>query len=171
MFTVRALDLTPNPSFKELEGIKIPVVQFNDETTKINYRPPPNWKLSGGGNTLHLYPPGESHAWMKLILADKQTESVAPEALQATARQFLPQGFTNLVLAKLVPNPFTLNGHATYELIFTYSLFGSQDVASISLADRSDKKWLVLVVSASARDFDPIHAQAISSMFTWTKAP
>jgi len=51
-----ALDLTPITSYRELEGVRIPVISFEDGLRKVNWQPPDNWQLSGGGQQLNLYP-------------------------------------------------------------------------------------------------------------------
>jgi len=171
----RALDFTPIFSFREVDGVKIPVIQFDDEGTKISYKPPADWHPSGSGGTLCIYAPGIGDSWMKLVVVGKKTPetpaaaSVSGEELQAFARRFIPPGSKNIAFVKQGNNSFTLEGHASAEFIFTFSLYGNRDIASISLVDRSETTWMVMLVSSNTRDFGSIREQAISSMFSWRR--
>lgn len=172
----RALDLTPVPGFKELEGIKIPIVQFSDGKGKINYQPPGNWNLSGGGTELKLLPQEVDQASMRFVLVEKKAPdgqdpaSATAEDLQAWAMRFIPAGSKEVAFVSKTENPFMLEGHSTDEFVFTYSLYGSLETISISVADRSDKERMVVIISARTKDFDPIHKAGITSMFSWLPA-
>lgn len=175
MGTARALDLTPIPGFKELEGIKIPVVLFSDGAKKIQYMPIGDWHLSGGGKTLNLTPPDVDQASMRFMLIEKKAPeaqvaaSAAPEDLQAWAKQFIPPGAKHVTFVTKVPSPFTLEGHGSNEFIFTYALYGSGETISISIVDLSDTERMVVIISARTKDFEPIHKACIASMFSWER--
>jgi hypothetical protein len=167
-----ALDLTPRPAFRELEGQKIPVLQFSDALRKINYRPPSEWRPTGGGKAVQFDVPGSGQNSMKLMLVTKppgtpQAAELTAETVQAIARAVLPKGAENLMLTKETPSPFTLEGRPSLELTFSYLLFAQREVASIAVVDRSETEWFVLLVSARDSQFDTIHSEAVRSMFSW----
>lgn len=168
-----ALDLTPVPGFRELEGFRIRIVQFSDGTRKINYQPPGNWNLSGGGRELKLIPPDVDQASMRFVLVEKKAPgaldaaAAAAEDLQAWAMQFIPAGSKDVAFVSKTQNPFLLEGHSTDEFIFTYSLYGSRETISISVVDRTDTERMVVAISARTKDFEPIHKAGIASMFSW----
>ena len=63
-----ALDFTPQESWRSLEGVRIPLLLFNDPTGKIRYQPPGKWTYSGGGPAFTLYPPDTAEAFMKFSI-------------------------------------------------------------------------------------------------------
>lgn len=166
-----ALDLTPFETYKELEGMKIPLVQFSDAKGKVNYHPPGNWRLVGGGKSLSFVPPDADQALVKFIAIDKKPEPVpTSENLKAWAQQFIPEGSKDIAFANEIPSPFTLEGQASNEFIFTYVLSGRPETIAIAVCDLSDKERFVAIVSTQTKDFDAIHRQVISSLFSWMPA-
>lgn len=171
----QALDLTPISGFKDLDGVKIPIIEFVDGSAKINYKPPAGWRPSGGGDSLSIYPPGGDHSWMEFLLADRSpaggpaASTASGEEVEALARGFIPSGAKDIALVSKANNSFTLEGQPRTEFIFAFSSYGSRQVASISLVNRTETKWFVVVVSSHPKDFDSIREQAISSLFSWRR--
>lgn len=170
-----ALDLTPIPGVREMEGVKIPIVLFEDGARKISYQPPRGWNASGGGASLSFYAPGDGHGWLKLMTVNKKPGSDAaanntPEAWQAFSRQFLPKDAEEIALSKESVSPFTLEGRPSHQFTFTYLLAASRNTASIIVVDRNETQWLVILISADLPQFEAIQEQAVGSLFSWRVA-
>lgn len=170
-----ALDLTPTPAFRELEGARIPVLQFADGVRKFNYRPPMEWRWHGGGNMIQFDAPGRGQNLFKLLVINKPPGTptgteLSSATVLAIARAILPKDAENVRPTKETPTPFALEGRPSLELSFSYSLFGSSQAASVAVVDRSETQWFVVCVEAEAADFESIRTQAISSMFSWRAA-
>lgn len=170
-----ALDLTATPGFRELEGMKVPVLQFTDAARKLTYRPPADWRMSGGGSVLEFDAPGFGQNSMKLMVVKKPagypaTPELTAATVQAIARAVLPKDAEQLQQTRETPSPFTLEGRPSLELSFTYLRFSQRETASLAVVDRSETEWFVMMVEAREADFETVHTQAIRSMFSWRVA-
>lgn len=169
-----ALDLSPHLGFRELEGIKVPVVALMDGTAKVNFQPPAGWQLSGGPTLLHLTPPNP-----KEIIVHLRSDTVSlpdsamPEDLEKWCRKFLPALATQIVLASDVASPFTMRGLTSREFTFCYTYQGRRFTASVAVVDLSPSQRLSLIVVAYSENFKAAHASAVRSMFTfqWEDGP
>jgi hypothetical protein len=167
-----ALDLSPTPAFRELEGSRIPVLQFADGARVFTYRPPQDWRWHGGGNVLQFDAPGRGQNLFKLMLVAKPPGTPAePELSSATvlriARAVLPSNAENLRPTQETPTPFAMEGRPSLELTFSYALSSTSQMASVAVVDRSETQWFVLSVECDAADFATLRPQVISSMFSW----
>jgi hypothetical protein len=164
-----ALDLTPKESFRNQEGFKIPIVCFSGGARAVSWQPPPGWQLSGGGRTLSVFPPNVPLAYAKLEIT-AQRVATGSESPAQLARLHLPSDATEVSVAGERDNPFTLNGFASKEWIFSYVSQAQRFFTGIAMVDLDEKERLALVVSARATDFKSVHDEAIASMFTWKYA-
>jgi hypothetical protein len=167
-----ALDLTPLSAFKELEGMKIPVVQFTEARGKVNYQPPGNWRPIGRGKSIMLVPPDGDQSLVKFIAIDKKPPAApdanaVPDDLKTWAMQFIPQGSKDIAFVQEIPSPYSLEGQPSREFIFTYVLNGSMETISVSVSDLNDTERLVVIVATRTKDFETIRHQTISSLFSW----
>lgn len=169
-----ALDLTPHPATRELEGFPIPILQFRDGTRWINFQPPPTWASSGGRNELRFTPDENRDALMRLSLHELQPMAAAtPETqddLSKWARQFLPKEGADAAVAAVNASPFTLENRPSSEWIFRYKRAGTEWTHSIAVVQLNERQRLVLSLEARSAGFDALHTQAIASMFSWQPA-
>ncbi len=165
-----ALDLTPNPSFRELEGIKIPTVNFADGASKVTWQPPTDWRLSGGGNHLTLYPTQQIQAAVDLKVVDRKVAqvSVDPAEVAKWIVNFLPRDATEVTLGEEVTNPFMLRSAPCREIPVSYLSQNRRLSTSVSIVDLDERQSLMLVVTARQDDFATVRRQAIQSMFLWS---
>ncbi len=172
----RALDLTPNPDVRRgNEGPPIPVLQFTDGTKKITWPPPHDWIADGGGKSLSLTGPGNSGAWMRLLVVPIVKEdpqpvtdpAASPDDLQAWAKQYLPSGSQDVAFVKMVASPFMVCTHPSTEYIFNFARYGTRATISISAVDFSATERLVVIFSAPPDDFNKVRQTIIASMFNW----
>jgi len=174
--TVTALDLTPHSDFKYgNEGPPIPVLEFVDGAKKITWATPHEWLAEGGGRSLSLSAPGDTGAWMKLLVVPISKDAPEPvtdasastDDIQAWPRQYLPAGAQDVAFIKMVASPFTVCTHPATEYIFNYARYGSKQTVSIVAVEFSDTERLVVVYAANVKNFDQVRQAVIASMFTW----
>jgi len=168
----QALDLTPITSYRELEGVKIPVISFEDGQRKVNWQPPENWQISGGDRELNLYPNKLplAAAQLKLIphgAAQPPERTAALDSLLKWAMSFVPGDATGITFDHEVPNPFLLDGKPSRELTFKYVSDAKKCCTSVALVDLDARQSLALVITARAEDFERAYRAWTSSMFRW----
>jgi hypothetical protein len=166
----KALDLTPTEKFRDQEGFKIPIVCFDSDKHAVTWQPPAGWRLSGGGTTLSLFPPNSPSAYAKLQVLSRTGAATAtpqPGSSISWAKPYLPQDASELSLIAERENPFSLGPLPAREWIFNYVSQAQRFSTAIALVDLDNQERLALIVSALAKDFEPIHAAAIASMFSW----
>ena len=164
-----ALDFTPKESWRQLEGFRIPTLIFTHGPSKIRYQPPGEWQVTGGGHTLSLYP-GEQGAFMQLrTVARPAVAEGTEEDIAKFSRLFLPPDATDAQLTEERPSPFTLDGTASQEFIYSYNAGGQRYLTAIALCDYDPRERVVVVITARIADFKAIHDTAISSLFSWNR--
>lgn len=164
-----ALDLTPKESWRQLEGFRIPTLIFTHGASKIHYQPPGEWQVNGGEHTLSLYP-GEQGAFMQLrTVARPATVEGTPEDVAKFTQRFLPPDGTDVQLTEERPSPFTLDGAASHEFIYSYNAGGQRYLTAIALCDYDPRERVVVVITARTADFKAIRDTAIASLFSWNR--
>ena len=163
--TAWALDLTPIPEFRELEGMKIPIIAFSDGAKKINYQPPALWRSTGTATTLSLYPPQLPGAVVELRVRPRKPGVL--ENSEEWSRTLLPQDAKDPVCAGKIESPFTLGTLPSQEYTFSYAAQGRRFVSSIAVVDLNERERLGVVITALSKDFKVTREEAIRSMFSW----
>ena len=164
-----ALDLTPIPAFRELEGVKIPVTTFKDGSRIVTWQQP--WPISGGGARVSLFPPDPPQAVMTLEIRPRKEGDIPPdiapppEVLQKWVKPFIPNDATELVPTVTIRGSYLLDSKPSKEYTFTYLSQARRFGTSVSFVDLSDKERIFVVVTAPALSFAAVHATAISSLF------
>ena len=165
----QALDLTPAASFRDLEGIKIPIILFSDAGKKIAFQPPAHWTISGGGTALGLYPAALADAALLLrVLPIKPLGPGVTEDLEKWCRALLPQDAGQPKLESESENVFTLGALPSREFTYSYAAQGRRFTTSIAIVDWNERERLAVVVTARTADFAATHEAAMRSMFSWT---
>ena len=170
--TSRALDLTPVPGFREMEGVKIPMLVFESGEKGARWQAPAGWRPSGGKDSLVLYPPDKSNTTMQLRIIPLQ-DALAPdgtkdpEAAAKWAVSLLPAGSAEVKCVRELPSPFTLDGLESRELTFSYTYLAKSYTASIALVGLDKEKALAVIISARTGDFAAIHEEGTGSLFRW----
>lgn len=168
-FPALALDLTPKSGFRELEGMKVPVVHFSDAGGTITYQPPLKWNISGGDSALSFYPPEAIDAVMQFrLLPRRPLAEGQTEDLDKWCRTFLPADATKPTLETQAPNVFTLGQLSSLEFTYSYAAAGRRFNTSIAIVDWSDSQRFTVIITARATDFKAIHDTGIGSLFTWS---
>lgn len=169
-----ALDLTPFPATRELEGAKIPILQFRDGTRWINYQPPPNWTSSGGKSELRFAPPEVKEAALQFsIFALPRKPDGAPETVEEQlkwVRTLLPKESAEAEVVSTNANPFTLEGKPCREWVFRFRRGNRDYCQSIALVDLNEKQRFVFALTALSGDFEALRNEAVASLFSWQPA-
>ena len=164
----KALDLTPLHTFRDLEGVKIPIVLFTDAGKKIAFQPPAKWTVSGGDNSVSLYPAERPDAVMQIrVRARKPLPEGTTEDLAKWCLSQLPQDATEPVAEGEAANLFTLGTLPSREFTFSYAAQGRRFTASVTIVDWNERERVAVVVTARTPDFAATHEAAMRSMFSW----
>ena len=167
-FPGKALDLTPAQAFRDLEGVKIPIVLFTDEGKKIAFQPPPKWSVSGGGPAVSFYPAELPGAVMQLRVRTRQPpKDGETEDLEKWCRSQLPLDAAEPALEGEAANVFTLGTLPSHEFTFTYAAQGRRFTTSVAIVDWNERERFAVVVTAPTPDFAATHGTAMRSMFSW----
>ncbi|HSI12801.1 MAG TPA: hypothetical protein VK961_12200 [Chthoniobacter sp.] len=169
----RALDFTPQETWRPLEGVRIPVLMFSDTIGKIRYQPPGNWNFSGGGPTFTLYPPDFNGAVMKLLVLAHapgipEITSYPSEDLAKWCQRQLASDAQEVKLLQENPSPFMLTGKPCREFVFEYLSGGRRFQTSVAVLDWNEKEHLAVVITALNQDFKAVHDTGNSSLFSWS---
>lgn len=169
--TLYALDLTPILAFRDLEGVKLPIVQFNDGNSIVSWDPP--WPISTGSAKKLALVPQSLHTTVTLELVslgpgdEKPPESSAEaDAIVKWVPKFLPGDISDLNLIEAVASPYRLNGNSSHEFTVFYSVNDRKLGASISYVNVKDTERLMLVIIGPLDTFPATRNTVIASMFS-----
>ena len=164
----KALDLTPLHTFRDLEGVKIPIVLFTDAGTKIAVQPPAKWTVSGAENSLSLYPAERADAVVQIrVRARKPLAPGTTEDMEKWCLAQLPPDATEPTREGEAANVFTLGTLPSSEFTFSYAAQGRRFTTSVAFVDWNERERVAVIVTARATDFAPVHEAAMRSMFSW----
>ena len=165
----QALDLTPTPTFRDLEGLKIPVVLFTDAGKKISFQPPVKWTVSGSGGSVSLYHAELPDAVMQIrVRARKPLAPGTTEDMEKWCLAQLPPDATEPTREGEAANVFTLGTLPSSEFTFAYAAQGRRFTTSVAFVDWNERERVAVIVTARTADFAPFHAAAMRSMFSWS---
>ena len=168
-FSGKALDLTPLHTFRDLEGVKIPIVLFSDAGKKISFQPPGKWTVSGDSGSVSLYPAERPDAVMQIrVRIRKPLPEGATEDLAKWCLSQLPQDAVEPALEGEAANLFTLGTLPSREFTFSYAAQGRRFTTSVTIVDWNERERIAVVVTARIPDFAAMHSAAMGSMFSWS---
>ena len=163
------LDLTPTQSYRELEGIKIPIVRFSDGSRKVTYQPPTQWRVSGGGDRVEIIPSEFQRALFQLRVCERpEVAAGQAEDLSKWVLSFLPEGAEDVAPKGEIVGQFTLGALPSKERTFSCNLGGRPSTVSVAWVDLGEKERLAVLVIAGEKDFKAVHEEAIRSLFSWS---
>ena len=169
-----ALDLSPTPGFRILEGFKVPILTFRDGERSVRWQPPADWNLSAGEAKLLLSSTEFAGATIEVQVLPRQPGGrdvlATPEQRQTWLRRFLPQDARDASVAAENGSPFTLRGLPSVETVFQFASQARRLTSSISVVDLNEHQRFVLNITSRAVDFATVREAAIASMFSWSWA-
>jgi hypothetical protein len=164
------LDFTPFDSFYEIEGIRVPNLNFHNSGKVISYTPPPDWKTSGRGKKLTLLPPQAVQAGATFEAVPAGPEPLAAEEANVTAFrklavEILPPEATNVEAAGAGVSALRLCGRPAVAVLLSYTFFGQQFRMSVLFIPH-DEELLRVRFTAHAADFAPLEKIFRRSLYT-----
>lgn len=165
------INLTPDYSFRELEGCKFPQLVFRDGGKKITYEAPKEWRTAPQDpRTLSLLPPGKDMVSAKIKFIAIPGPLVLDEAqlkhFKDTASQLLPQESKIIGEPTVTPNPLVLDDHATCEMEIQFVLHAQRLRMSVLFVDLGGAQLRFSLISR-ARDFEELHKVFQESWYSW----
>lgn len=165
------INLTPEPSVRELDGCKFPQLEFRDGAKKITYELPRGWTyLARDNQTLTLVPPSKDLVSAKIKFIPTPGTLVLDEAqlkrLKETAPQLLPPEGKILTEPTITPNPLLFNAHPTCEIDVLFALNGQRLRMSILFVDLGDSQLRFNLISRPG-DFEDLHKAFQDSWYSW----
>jgi hypothetical protein len=164
------LDLSPQLSQYDLDGVKFPQLAFLDGTKKVTYSPPRGWRYSGSTTKLSLQPPNTAQAEATVTkVALRQASPMSDEAMKAFAAEALgsiPGGSIDVTLISQEKNPLMIGGKETFLVTLTYTLYGESYARSFLFLNRATDQIRFQFVSRAA-EFKVLQKAFHDSWFTW----
>jgi hypothetical protein len=164
------LDLSPQLSQYDVDGVKFPRLVFLDGTKKVTYSPPRGWNYSGSTTKLSLQPPNTAQAEATVTkVALRQASPLSDEAMKALAAEALgsvPSGSTDVTLTSQEKNPLMIGGKETFLVTLTYTLYGVSYARSYLFLNRTTDQIRFQLVSRAA-EFKALQKAFHDSLFTW----
>jgi hypothetical protein len=165
------INLTPEPSVRELDGCKFPQLEFHDGATKITYDPPGGWTyVARDKETLVLVPPNKEMVSAKIKFIPTPGTLVLDEAqlkrLKETASQLLPPESKILSEPTVTPNPLLLNAHPTCEIDVLFALNSQRLRMSVLFVDLGNSQLRFSLISRPG-DFENLHKAFRESWYSW----
>jgi hypothetical protein len=172
LVSVRAeLQLTPNVTTYEADGVKTKLLVFSDGSAKrITYSPPRDWEYSGTSTRFSLRPPGTPQAEGTIVrisldhpaIFDDQTmKTLAAEMLAS-----VPASSTNATLVSQEKSPFLIAQKETFVVTVSYVFYGQSYLRSTMFLNRGNEQVRFQFVSRAA-DFKNLQMAFQASQLTW----
>lgn len=162
-----ALDLTPHVGFRELEEIKVPVIELADGAGNVTFELPAGWECKGAARRLALLPPEPGERIVELLLDAAPADPASEPVFDERCRKLLPKLATQVVLIAEAASPFTLRGLPSCENTYTYAFQSRRLTTSFATVEISPGQLLTLVVTASPENFKATHEAAVGAVFTF----
>lgn len=167
----RALDLTPQQTFRDLEGVRVPIVRFRDAGQSITYQPPTGWRVTGTEKSLQMIPGDREQAVVQLRVeiraAPASDAAQPPEDFEKWARAYVPSMATQVERVGEAANAFMIGNASSRELLFSFALPTGRFITSVAAVDLSEKERLAVITVARREDFKKVHDDAVASLFSW----
>jgi hypothetical protein len=150
-------DFTPLDSFYEVEGVRMPRLQFNNSGKPIAYTPPAGWKPSGRGKKLTLIPPQtiQAGATFEAVPFGKEHLSATAENIRAyreRAIALLPDEATKVEVTSAAVSSLKFGARPGIEVSLDYTL-SAQTYRMWILFVPHAEEMLQISVGAHTRDF------------------
>jgi hypothetical protein len=169
------IDLTPQLSQRELEGITFRQLLFRDGKTQVAYEPPIGWNYTGTSSKLNLLPPDLRQVEATIETMPVAQANASDEARLASLRESalheVPEGAEKVEAVEADPAVIQVDGKKAAEVTVAYILHGQHYMRSTYLVNLSDSQ-LKARVTGPAEDFPKLHPVFQKSLcsFQWLPA-
>lgn len=156
-----AIDFTPTPSERILEGIKFPELIFHEDGRQIVYGYPRGWTYSGSSSRIKFTPPGLTQAQAEIeqspLPAPQNFDEPTMKTLQDKVLTSVPKGSQEVSLLSEQKSPVMLNGNETYEVTIAYKFYGQEFQSSVLYLNLPGNQ-LRFRVTAKKADYEKVHS-------------
>ena len=162
------LDFTPFQSFYEVEGVRVPNLNFHDDGKVIAYTPPPRWKTSGRGRKLELIPPQAVQAgatFQVLQTAPLPADASKVSAFRELAVSMLPAEATNVEIVEAKLSELCISGRAGVAVVLSYKFFAQQFRMRVLFIPR-ERDLLRFAFTARTADFGALEKRFRHSLYS-----
>lgn len=165
-----AIDLTPVPAERVLDGIKFQQLIFQDNGRKIAYEQPRGWKFTASKGSIAFTPPDvtQAEAAIEQSVLEKPQNFDEPtmKLLQEQVLASLPASSEQPAVVGTEKNPVMINRHETFEVTVAYKIGGVDFERSVLFLNLPDAQ-VRFRVSARKQDFEKIHKAFRGSVYSW----
>jgi hypothetical protein len=168
---VAAIDLTPVPSERTLEGIRLPEIHFSDGARQIAYEVPKTWRCSPDGrDRVRFCPPNlpQADAEIQAVTLKRPIafDEEGLKALREQARGSIPRDSEQVEILAEAKNSVLIDGHDTFQLTIAYVSYGRHYQMSVWFLNIGNQQ-LAFKVSAHKLDFDKVYEPFRVSLYSW----
>ena len=166
-----AVDLTPRYIDTFEAGVAGHRLYFSDGEKKIGLSLDRETNVgAGGGGVIFRFPKfPEASFLMKHspVTADQPFTGVPLDRYREAARRLLPPGSTEVKALDETRDPLTINRWRSYRLAYTFTAAGTPMVQQVTFLNLSADEQLVLVTTASERNFAEAAARSFQIIRSW----
>lgn len=159
----------PRPGQYEVEGIRFPLVIFQDGANEISYAPPVGWVPSGEAKQASFKPPGysQAEAVFSSMPAGKWTkfDPAALNEIQDLVLGSLPDGSSAAKVESAIAHTQPFSDHENCEIVVSYVAFGQHWMKSIFFCRRGEE-IVRFELTTHYADFPPLAKALRSSLFS-----
>lgn len=168
---VAALDFTPQEGSRDMEGNRIPVVEFADGKRRVTWKPPAGWLFFGETSSLRLSSPDFSRASVDIaVLPGEKPGPLSDEDRKSLREKTIaepPEAASDVRVLREAENPIILDQHGSFEVTVGYE-FAGQNFEQSRIRLPLPNETLEVVITAPARDFQKFRGDFLRSMYSWT---
>lgn len=165
-----ALNLTPIPHKKQVEGGVSDEIAFRNGESLVTYSPPGQWAASGGGSRV-VFRPGPAEA--EAVFESRRKPDVTAfdpdvaKALKAGLQASLPKESTNLEWAEDEANPLFMNRHPTYRVTLSYSSYAQRFTTTMIVCNFAQQQMRFTLTTRES-DFKKVYEDFRRSLYTFS---
>ncbi|MGI8431310.1 MAG: hypothetical protein ACR2MW_03335 [Chthoniobacterales bacterium] len=165
------LNLSPQLEAYEQEGIKMSQLGFDTGGgKKAIYQPPPDWKYSGGKDSLELLPGNALQAKATVTKwapnPEISLEEEGRKALTGRMVAMLPEGSEAVKVQAETLSSLQIDGKPTYLVETTYTSYGSKFACYSLLLDRKPEPLFFRLICREA-DYEKLKEAFQRSLYSW----
>ena len=169
--TSSAVDLTPRYIDTFEAGVAGHRLYFSDGEKKIGLSLDRETAVApGGGGVIFRFPKFPEASFLvkhSPVTADQPFSGVPLDRYREAARRLLPPGSTEVKVLDETRDPLTINRWRSYRFACTFDAAGTPMVQHVTFLNLSADEQLVLVTTASERNFAEASARSFQIIRSW----
>ena len=166
-----AVDLTPRYIDTFADGAASHRLYFADGEKKIGLSLDRETEVvAGGGGVIFRFPKFPEASFLvkhSPVTADQPFSGVPLDRYREAARRLLPPGSTEVKVLDETRDPLTINRWRSYRLACTFAAGGPPMVQQVTFLNLTADEQLVLVTTASERNFAEASARSFQIIRSW----